>query len=367
MLMTANRDEKTRTTNEGDSNVDDIPTILFLSLVHGNEPLGMMALLSTIQLLTQDNDANFRQLRDDGHGLAKACRVLFFPIVNVDAYTLNLEYGKGCRRTNLRDVCSNETSSVKACPDISHDGVDLNRNYPIDWDGPFNAISSDWCMYNHKGPYPFSEPETRAIRDVVMNSAYKVTAAMSFHTRTELSAPPLLIHPYTSERPINAMSDNDRQRYRSWSRALNKAADDRYTTGTAMEAIQYTAGGSTIDWLQSAMNVTAFVVEVTPPCANRWCDNGRAVYNVAYYEALTAQRFVDLVMYGRLLSQHQGGRIPGSVVVTAVSVGVLVLIVCRWRHRLVSSIRRKLMIKEKTVVEVESEMQSLSGGNECNT
>ena len=46
--------------------------------------------------------------------------------------------------------------------------------------------------------------------------------------------------------------------------------DDFYITGTALEAIQYTAGGSTIDWMYS-VGVVAFVVEVVPPCEDRWC------------------------------------------------------------------------------------------------
>ena len=43
-----------------------------------------------------------------------------------------------------------------------------------------------------------------------------------------------------------------------------------YKTGTALEAIQYSAGGTTIDWLYS-VNVTAFVHESATPCGQRWC------------------------------------------------------------------------------------------------
>ena len=55
--------------------------------------------------------------------------------------------------------------------------------------------------------------------------------------------------------------------------------DGYYVWGTADEAIQYTAGGSTIDWMYS-LGIAAFVIETVPPCndrqstdMDRWCMN----------------------------------------------------------------------------------------------
>lgn len=47
-------------------------------------------------------------------------------------------------------------------------GVDLNRNYPWAF-GEHDDVGSsdDPCSDVYGGPYPFSEPETQAIRNII--------------------------------------------------------------------------------------------------------------------------------------------------------------------------------------------------------
>jgi len=59
-------------------------------------------------------------------------------------------------------------------------GVDLNRNYNYSWE--YGSTSPRSEIY--KGPQPFSEPETRAIRDLVLEHNFKY--AISFHSGAEL-------------------------------------------------------------------------------------------------------------------------------------------------------------------------------------
>ena len=340
------------------SDKEVVPTILFMSLVHGNEPMGLLALLFATQILQQSS------LRG---GRLQHARILFMPIVNVDAYTLNLHNGNGCRRTNLRPTCNHTMQdTVFSC---NGDGVDINRNYRIDWDGPYeNLETKDECSPNYHGSYPFSEPETRAVRDLVLE--YNVTAAMIFHSRqSKYTRPfnmeptrPLLIHPYASSRPMDKMSPVDVQRYRDWSQAMNP--NQFYSTGTANETIYYTAGGSDIDWMQS-IHVTAFVVEVVPPCRQRWCevtmstplqDMLQDIRATQTQYGTTAQRFVELVVYGRVGSVAASNMILARLTL----VGVLISAGCilyRCRHSMVSAMRR-LRVKEK-LVPVENEMQNL--------
>ena len=47
-------------------------------------------------------------------------------------------------------------------------GVDLNRNYDIKFNELSKGASSDPCDLEYRGPYAFSEPETRAMRDLVL-------------------------------------------------------------------------------------------------------------------------------------------------------------------------------------------------------
>src|SRR5690606_28964085 len=85
------------------------------------------------------------------------------PCVNPDGYVYNQTNnpsGGGMQRKNRRNVGS----------DISgQKGVDLNRNYGVDWNDCAGASSS--CGSNvpsyetYWGSGAFSEPETQAIRD----------------------------------------------------------------------------------------------------------------------------------------------------------------------------------------------------------
>lgn len=63
-------------------------------------------------------------------------------------------------------------------------GVDLNRNFPVNFGG---LGSSDLpCIDLYHGPASFSEAESQAIRNVVTTSRPNVKAAISIHTYPQL-------------------------------------------------------------------------------------------------------------------------------------------------------------------------------------
>ena len=69
-------------------------------------------------------------------------------------------------------------------------GVDLNRNYDVDWGN--RGSSRDPCSIQYAGEAAFSEPETRAHRDH-MAKLENVAAVLSYHSYTEV-----IIYPFTS-------------------------------------------------------------------------------------------------------------------------------------------------------------------------
>ena len=162
----------------------------------------------------------------------------------------------------------------------------MNRNFPTDWEG-----GKSGCKLSYGGPHPLSEPETQAIAAVV--ETFNITQAMSLHSMGHSARDPLMIHPFASSRSFETMNETDARRFREWSAAMNRKVDSFYVTGTAQEAIKYTAGGSTIDWVYSEKEITSFVLEVVPPCKTRWC-RGRNVYRNAKPHAVTMRNFVDL-------------------------------------------------------------------------
>jgi len=46
-------------------------------------------------------------------------------------------------------------------------GVDLNRNYSYKFAFDNEGSSNNPCQEDYRGPYPFSEPETQAIKNFV--------------------------------------------------------------------------------------------------------------------------------------------------------------------------------------------------------
>lgn len=63
-------------------------------------------------------------------------------------------------------------------------GVDLNRNYGYQWNATCDSGSSDPQAEDFRGPSPFSEPETQAIRDFAMSKDFRY--AVSFHSGADV-------------------------------------------------------------------------------------------------------------------------------------------------------------------------------------
>ncbi|KAK7477534.1 hypothetical protein BaRGS_00031219 [Batillaria attramentaria] len=78
------------------------------------------------------------------------------PIVNPDGYAYS--------RAKPENRLWRKTRSDKHMNGTGCVGVDANRNFGFDWN-PESGASSDPCSPVFAGPAPFSEPETRNIRD----------------------------------------------------------------------------------------------------------------------------------------------------------------------------------------------------------
>jgi parallel beta-helix repeat protein len=62
-------------------------------------------------------------------------------------------------------------------------GVDINRNYGYQWNATVESGSPYPWAEDYRGPAPFSEPETRAIRNLALSNDFKY--AISFHSGAE--------------------------------------------------------------------------------------------------------------------------------------------------------------------------------------
>ncbi len=148
------------TVDEGESEV------LYTGLQHAREAIGGTSLIFFLQFLGENYNTDPRV-----KALVDHRAIYIIPCVNPDGYMYNYSgasasypvTGGGLWRKNRRNTGGG----------ASNIGVDLNRNYGIDWGNCSGATSS--CGSNVKtddtyyGPGAFSEPETQAVRNFVQS------------------------------------------------------------------------------------------------------------------------------------------------------------------------------------------------------
>ncbi len=133
-------------------------------------------------------------------------------------------------------------------------GVDLNRNwgYMFDRGGASDNPASD----TYHGPYAFSEPETRAIRDFVANHP-DITVSLDFHTYGELVLWP---YGYTFADVPPDMNATDHQVFVIMGQGM--ASTNGYTPMQASDL--YIASGTCVDWMYGVHGIFAFTFEMYP-------------------------------------------------------------------------------------------------------
>ena len=104
----------------------------------------------------------------------------FIPIINVDGANLveekwNTEHKILNKRKNMNPeylaICGEENS-----------GVDLNRNYGTDWAPQRSKNTTELCGDFWPGDTPFSEPETKAMKDFVAKNKNELKFIINCHT-----------------------------------------------------------------------------------------------------------------------------------------------------------------------------------------
>ena len=132
-------------------------------------------------------------------------------------------------------------------------GVDLNRNFGYQW-GCCGGSSSYTGSDTYRGPTPFSEPESQALRDFVISHPH-LTTSFSLHTYGELILWP---YGYTYVDIPPDMDADDHQIFQAM--ASEMAAMNGYTAQQASEL--YLVDGDHDDWLYGDQGLYAFTWEL---------------------------------------------------------------------------------------------------------
>merc|ERR1712071_405242 len=124
-------------------------------------------------------------------------------------------------------------------------GVDLNRNYASNWGGP--GSSGDACSDSYRGTGPFSEPESTAHSNLIMDlqktTDNSIQAYLTFHSYSQL-----VIFPYGKDfTSVPSNYDELSAVGQSTAKAIFEVHGKTYITGQTTETLYPAAGGSD-DW-----------------------------------------------------------------------------------------------------------------------
>ena len=141
------------------------PEVLYTGLQHAREAIGGTSLIFFVQYLAENynSDNKVKDLLDN--------RQLFIiPCLNPDGYAFNYSGASGYPVTGGGLWRKNRRNTGGGASNI---GVDLNRNYGIDWGNCVGATtacgSSNKTDDTYYGTSAFSEPETQALRNFVIS------------------------------------------------------------------------------------------------------------------------------------------------------------------------------------------------------
>lgn len=252
--------------------------ILLMGAHHGNEKPSYEVLIYFIKYMVEnyykentddDKDGLLNEdiidgIDNDGDGLVDEdpsedrvrdvinnTQIFLIPMVNPDG----VEFGEKGSRKNR--VPNHGPFGFKK--QVTSYGVNLNRNYGYDWIYyylfPFNYnLFYDLLdsSLNYRGPHPFSENETKAIRSFVEN--HKINISISYHTYSEVMFYPWY---HTSKRTP------DEDLFISIGENMSKINKYRLLTGTNYIIPRYGGTLGTVEnWLYGKYKIIAYTIEL---------------------------------------------------------------------------------------------------------
>ncbi|MEO1129233.1 MAG: M14 family zinc carboxypeptidase [Planctomycetota bacterium] len=135
-------------------------------------------------------------------------------------------------------------------------GVDLNRNWGLGWGGPGSSGSQTSDTY--RGTAAFSEPETVAMRDYIVNRT-NIVAHIDFHSFSQL-----VLWPFGHDH-----IDPPAEDLAVFQDLGHQMADDIHSVHGSVYTPQasrdlYIASGTSSDWIYDATGVFSWTVELRP-------------------------------------------------------------------------------------------------------
>lgn len=236
--------------------------ILFTGMHHGREPTSMMmnlyVLLKLLHMDLMDSDRVTE--------LLPLINVYFIPMINVDGYIQNNQnYDLNKQNYMVRKNRNADPKLFNSCKNLNSldensVGVDLNRNYGYKFGYDDRGSSNNPCNDDYRGPYPFSEKETSAVRDFIENHP-EIKIAFNYHSYGNLLITPFNYANYT-ESTLNLFMN-----FTQFKTVYEEFHDEGHfpegnIEGNGMQTISYSANGEASDWMLGEKKILAFSPEL---------------------------------------------------------------------------------------------------------
>jgi hypothetical protein len=212
--------------------------VLFLGCHHAREWISVEVpfLLAKYLLENYASDAGVRRAVNESE-------VWIAPLVNPDGLEYSIRFFRYWRKNRRLNA------------DGSY-GVDLNRNYGYGWAYDNEGSSPEPASEVYRGSAAFSEPETRAVRDLFGQREFQ--ALVTYHSYSQV-----ILYPwgYTT-------TPTDKEGlHRSLAAALStlmEAVNGRVYGFGPSAASSYLTNGDTTDWAFGVSGIPAYTIELPP-------------------------------------------------------------------------------------------------------
>lgn len=221
--------------------------VLFLGCHHAREWISVeIPFLLAKDIIAEANEPSIYPWLSRGE-------VWVVPMVNPDGheYSRNGEGARFWRKNRRRNADGSR-------------GVDPNRNYGYMW----GVLNDDYTSHvpsddTYIGPKAFSEPETRAIRDVMAREMF--TGVVSYHSFSQE-----ILYPwgYTHK---SVDDHHDRKLMSTLAKRMQTSIEGvhgRYYDPRQSAQLYPTAGGAS-DWFHGSYAIPAFTIELRPATGTR--------------------------------------------------------------------------------------------------
>lgn len=217
---------------------EEEPEGLYTALHHAREPNGLSQMIFYMWYLLEnyETDEEVKYLVDN-------TELYFMPCLNPDGYLYNESTdpeGGGFWRKNRRPESNDDEV-----------GVDLNRNYGFFWGFDDGGSSPAKESSTYRGPAPFSEPETQAVRDFSIDHEFRI--ALNYHSFGNL-----LIHPWGYNDGLTA----EDALFKAIGGTMTK--ENSFVLGTGTETVGYQVNGNSDDYLYGDTGEKDKIYSLTP-------------------------------------------------------------------------------------------------------